>query len=111
MCQFINCQLSLGNHLMDKHDGGKQTVAVINIENEDFDPEQDQQQFESLPITEELRFMRYKDGSEWLDGEESKEEIHGFVFFYPGFEGGIVKIVEITITNDEVRRDAERLCK
>ena len=55
--------------------------------------------------------MRYKDGSEWLDGEESKEEVHGFVFFYPGFEVGIVKIIEITITNEEVRRDAERLCK
>jgi hypothetical protein len=55
--------------------------------------------------------MRYKDGSEWLDGEESKEEIHGFVFFYPGFDEGIVKIIEISITSEEVRRDAERLCK
>jgi hypothetical protein len=90
-------------------------VAVLNIENDDYDEDQDQQQFESLPITEELRFMRYRDGSEWLDSgsddEESKEEIHGFVFFYPGFEEGIVKIIEISITNDEVRHDAERLCK
>jgi hypothetical protein len=35
-------------------------------------------------VTEELRFMKYQDGAEYLsEGEESKNEIHGFVFFYP----------------------------
>jgi hypothetical protein len=39
---------------------------------------------ECLPVTEELRFMKYQDGAEYLsEGEESKNEIHGFVFFYP----------------------------
>ena len=52
--------------------------------------------------------MYYKDGSEWMDGEESKEEIHGLVFFYPGLEDGIVKIIEINITSEEERKDAQR---
>jgi len=52
--------------------------------------------------------MYYVDGSEWMDGEETKEEIHGLVFFYPGLDAGIVKIVEINITDDAVRRDVER---
>jgi hypothetical protein len=50
-----------------------------------------------------MRFMYYTDGSEWLDDEESKEEIHGLVFFYPGLENGIVKVLEIRITNEEER--------
>ena len=49
--------------------------------------------------------MYYKDGGDEIDDEESKEEIHGLVFFYPGLADGIVKIIEISITSDEERKD------
>ena len=55
--------------------------------------------------------MYYVDGSEWMDNEETKEEIHGLVFFYPGLDKGIVKIIEINITSEEARRDVERFSK
>ena len=52
--------------------------------------------------------MYYKDGGDEMDDEESKEEIHGLVFFYPGLADGIVKIIEISITSDEERKDVQR---
>lgn len=52
--------------------------------------------------------MKYQDGAEWLsDGEESKNEIHGFVFFYPEGEdfAQICKVIEFEIDNQETRKE------
>jgi hypothetical protein len=73
--------LSLSNEQIPK-DGGIQNIPVIKILNEDYDEDQDQSPEERLPICEELRFMHYTDGAD--QDEESKCEIHGFVFLYVG---------------------------
>jgi len=49
--------------------------------------------------------LYYEDGADSDEDEEQKEEVHGFVFFYPTLEKGIVKILEMTISNDEEKKD------
>jgi hypothetical protein len=49
-------------------------------------------------------FMKYTDGADHID-EECKNEVWGFVFFYPQLN--LCKILETEITSEEVRRDIE----
>lgn len=43
VCQFINCSLSISSTMTEKQNGaGKENIAVINIENDDYDSDQDQ---------------------------------------------------------------------
>lgn len=53
--------------------------------------------------------MHYTDGAD--QDEESKCEIHGFVFLYVGMGKQVCKIIEVDVTNDEVKSDIEQFSK
>ncbi len=53
--------------------------------------------------------MHYTDGAD--QDEESKCEIHGFVFLYVGMGKQVCKIIEVDVTNDEVKSDMEQFSK
>jgi len=80
-CEFINCSLNLNQHQMEL-ETKKQNIPVIRIINDDYDEDQDQKAEEVLPVSDELTFFKYSDGADHMD-EECKNEVCGFVFFYP----------------------------
>jgi hypothetical protein len=43
--------------------------------------------------------MRYQDGADIDEEEESKTETHGFVFFYPSI--GVCKVIEVDVDSTE----------
>lgn len=94
-CEFMHCSLSLGNQQIDLGSQLK-NIPVIRISNDDYDEDQDQKPEEVLPVGEELLFMKYTDGADHMD-EECKNEVVGFVFYYPQI--ALCNVIEIEIEN------------
>ena len=80
-------------------------MPVIVLVNDDYMEDQDMIETMSLPISDDLIFMRYIDGGECENPGESsdhrffnseeEEIIHGFVFYYPSIN--MCKIVEVCV--------------
>lgn len=96
VCEFINCSLSLSSKQINLAPEGQpaqlSNMPVIQISNDDYDPDQDMQAEEVLPISEELMFLRYDDGADHMD-ESCSNQVSGFVFYYPQIS--LCKVIEI----------------
>lgn len=52
--------------------------------------------------------MRYSDGADHMD-EECKNEVHGFVFYYPTIN--MCKVIEIEVDSEQSRNDVNEFQK
>ena len=128
-CEFMRASIHVTSMLIDsgEEDGSKVSIPIVVVSNDDYDDGQEQIMEEKLPLTEELIFMKYTDGADFVASlaqqEESKsasnanaqvENIRaGYVFFYPSL--GLCKVVEVEVSTElqfeELRQFEEWVCK
>lgn len=115
-CRFLKASINITSIAIDVDDepGAKINIPVVQIINDNFEEDQEQEKVEKLPITEELTFMKYSDGADEEDGDSFLREIkNGYVFFYPSIN--MCKVIECTITSEQVAEELRQfedwICK
>jgi hypothetical protein len=67
-CEFMRASIHITSMVIDsgEEDGSKVSIPIVVVSNDDYDDNQGQIMEEKLPLTEELIFMKYTDGADFV---------------------------------------------
>jgi len=117
ICEIMTCMCNISQQVISDHQNplSQVNIPTVQIINDDFTEDQETPECLSLPLSDDLIFMKYADGGECEDpgkasdhqffASEDDDIVHGFVFYYPSLN--MTKMIEMQVRCEQDRIDIQ----